>query len=138
LSRARILIVDDEPGIRESLSAILEDEGYEAETAASGEECLEALRERSYALVLLDIWLPGVDGISTLEGIRGIEELQRPEVVVISGHGTVEVRTPDGQADPDRVMAFVEYVRELVRDLLNLEQHEAMRLAQQTNRARDL
>ena len=90
MSRARILIVDDEPGIRESLSAILEDEGYEPESAASGEECLEALQERSFALVLLDIWLPGMDGIATLERIREIAEIQRPEVVVISGHGNVE------------------------------------------------
>ena len=90
MSRARILIVDDEPGIRESLSGILDDEGYEAESVESGEACLDALQARRFALVLLDIWLPGIDGIATLERIQAMDEVKRPEVVVISGHGNVE------------------------------------------------
>ncbi len=90
MSRSRILIVDDEPGIRETLGGILEDEGYEPEAVESGEACLEALGRRSFALVLLDIWLPGIDGIETLERIREMDALQRPEVVAISGHGNVE------------------------------------------------
>lgn len=87
---ARILIVDDEPGIRESLAAILDDEGYRPDTAASGEECLETLGRRSYPLVLLDIWLPGVDGLKTLERIQAMDPVERPEVIVISGHGKIE------------------------------------------------
>jgi two-component system nitrogen regulation response regulator NtrX len=90
LSRARILIVDDEPGIRESLIGMLEDEGYEPSAVASAEECLETLEQQPVALVLLDIWLPGMDGIGALERIREIDASQRPEVVVISGHGNVE------------------------------------------------
>ena len=69
---------------------MLEDEGYAPEAVPSAEECLDTLRERPAALVLLDIWLPGMDGIAALERIRAIDVLQRPEVIVISGHGTVE------------------------------------------------
>ena len=90
MNRARILIVDDEPGIRETLGGILEDEGYRVGAAASGEECLEALATQSYPLVLLDIWLPGIDGLETLERIQQIDPAQRPEVIVISGHGKIE------------------------------------------------
>jgi len=87
---ARVLIVDDEPGIRDSLSAILEDEGYRPDTAESGEDCLDQLSRRSYPLVLLDIWLPGVDGLETLERIQAMDPVERPAVVVISGHGKIE------------------------------------------------
>ena len=83
-----ILIVDDESGIRESLSGVLEDEGYKASTAQSGEECLELLRKSHYDVVLLDIWMPGIDGLEVLEKIKEFED--RPEVVMISGHGSIE------------------------------------------------
>ena len=55
---ARILIVDDESGIRESLGALLRDEGYEIETLSSGEDCLARLKRDEFDLVLLDVWLP--------------------------------------------------------------------------------
>src|ERR1700690_4079960 len=85
----KILVVDDETGIRESLEGVLADEGYEAATVASGEECLKLLRrEHSYEVVLLDIWLPGIDGLETLERIRELDNA--PEVIMISGHGTIE------------------------------------------------
>ena len=90
MSATRILIVDDEPGIRESLAAILEDDGYRTDAVGSGEECLEALEQRPYPLILLDIWLPGLDGLETLERIRALDPVTRPEVVVISGHGKIE------------------------------------------------
>src|SRR5579885_3290105 len=83
-----VLIVDDELGIRQSLTNVLEDEGYEVEAVASGEECLEALTRKRFALVLLDIWLPGMDGLQTLEKIQALEE--PPTVIMISGHGTIE------------------------------------------------
>jgi two-component system nitrogen regulation response regulator NtrX len=86
----RVLVVDDEPGIRQSLSGVLEDEGYAVETAASGEECLEALPSGGFELVLLDIWLPGMDGMEVLARIQEIPFDARPVVVVISGHGSVE------------------------------------------------
>jgi two-component system nitrogen regulation response regulator NtrX len=83
-----ILIVDDERGIRESLSAVLRDEGFAAEAVASGEECLQALAGRAFACVLLDVWLPGISGLETLRQMR--EMNSDAAVVIISGHGNVE------------------------------------------------
>jgi two-component system, NtrC family, nitrogen regulation response regulator NtrX len=83
-----ILIVDDESAIRESLRGVLEDEGYSVTDAASGEACLDQLQQKSFDIVLLDIWLPGMDGLQTLEQIRALETA--PEVIIISGHGTIE------------------------------------------------
>ncbi len=83
-----VLIVDDEPAIRESLRGVLEDEGYKAVAAESGEAGLELLRQRPFDVVLLDIWLPGIDGLEALERIR--ESDHAPEVIIISGHGTIE------------------------------------------------
>ena len=86
----RVLVVDDEPGIRDSLCGVLEDENFAADAVASGEECLSALERQPYELVLLDIWLPGMDGLETLERIQEIPPDDRPAVVVISGHGNIE------------------------------------------------
>ncbi len=83
-----ILIVDDESGIRQSLQEVLEEEGYRAEAVDSGEACLERLRRQPFDVVLLDVWLPGMDGLETLHKIRELE--QAPEVIMISGHGTIE------------------------------------------------
>jgi two-component system nitrogen regulation response regulator NtrX len=83
-----VLIVDDESAIRESLQGVLEDEGYKTAAAASGEACLECLGRQSFDVVLLDVWLPGMDGLSTLEQIRALAD--PPEVVIISGHATIE------------------------------------------------
>src|SRR5881296_3493956 len=83
-----ILIVYDEPGIRQSRKGVLEDEGYKASVAESGEACIESLRKRPFDVVLLDVWLPGMDGLETLEKVREIENA--PEVIMISGHGTIE------------------------------------------------
>jgi two-component system, NtrC family, nitrogen regulation response regulator NtrX len=85
---ASILIVDDESGIRQSLAALLREEGYEVESAASGEGCLEAIARRPYDLVLLDVWLPKLDGLSTLEQMQ--DQGGAPMVVMISGHGNIE------------------------------------------------
>ncbi|MGD0842261.1 MAG: sigma-54 dependent transcriptional regulator [Candidatus Acidiferrales bacterium] len=84
----RILIVDDEEGIRQSLSAILADEGYDVEAVATGEACLAALEARPAGVVLLDVWLPGIDGLQTLEQIR--QTNSSAMVVMISGHGNIE------------------------------------------------
>jgi len=86
----RILVVDDEPAIRQSLSGVLEDEGYQAAAAASGEECLAVLPGGDFELVLLDIWLPGMDGMEVLARIQELPLAERPVVVVISGHGSIE------------------------------------------------
>jgi two-component system, NtrC family, nitrogen regulation response regulator NtrX len=85
---ASILIVDDEVGIRESLGALLRDEGYEIAAVDSGETCLEILEERKFDLILLDVWLKKIDGLETLERIRAQDD--PPVVVMISGHGNIE------------------------------------------------
>ena len=83
-----VLIVDDESSIRESLQGVFAEEGYKTAAAGSGEACLELLRTRAFDVLLLDIWLPGMDGLETLQQIRELED--PPEVIVISGHGTIE------------------------------------------------
>ena len=75
-------------GIRESLGALLHDEGYEIATVDSGETCLEILEERRFDLILLDVWLKKLDGLETLERIRAHDN--PPVVVMISGHGNIE------------------------------------------------
>src|SRR5689334_920170 len=83
-----ILIVDDERGIRESLVAVLRDEGFAPDAVASGEECLKAIGQRAYGCVLLDVWLPGISGLETLQKMREVN--CDAAVVIISGHGNVE------------------------------------------------
>jgi len=83
-----ILIVDDERGIRDTLGAVLRDEGFVADAVASGEECLKAIERRAYGCVLLDVWLPGIDGLETLRQMRDVN--CDAAVVIISGHGNVE------------------------------------------------
>jgi two-component system nitrogen regulation response regulator NtrX len=86
----RVLVVDDEPAIRSSLTAVLQDEGYETESAPDGERCLTRLAEASFDVLLLDVWLPGIDGLETLVRIQDMPRLERPMVVMISGHGSIE------------------------------------------------
>src|SRR5262249_39654873 len=83
-----ILIVDDEPGVRTSLSGVLRDEGYAVEAVSSGEECLERLTRGPVDLIVLDVWLPGMDGLATLARLR--ERQVDASVVLISGHGNIE------------------------------------------------
>jgi two-component system nitrogen regulation response regulator NtrX len=83
-----ILIVDDEPGVRSALGGVLRDEGYSVDTVDSGEACLQRLAGHTYDVVLLDIWLPGMDGLATLTRMR--ERQFDAQVVIISGHGNVE------------------------------------------------
>src|SRR5262245_51559655 len=86
--RPSILIVDDEEGIRQSLVSLLRDEGYRVDAVESGEACLDALGRKGWDVLLLDIWLPGIDGLEVLEKIRGLADA--PVVIMISGHGTIE------------------------------------------------
>jgi two-component system nitrogen regulation response regulator NtrX len=83
-----ILIVDDEPGVRSALGGVLRDEGYEVDAVDSGEACLERLARQGYDVVVLDVWLPGMDGLATLARMR--ERQIDAQVVIISGHGNVE------------------------------------------------
>ena len=90
MKKRRVLVVDDEPGIRQSLCGVLEDEGYETTAVESGEACLEGLAGGGFELVFLDIWLPALDGLETLARIQEIPFAERPMVVMISGHGNIE------------------------------------------------
>lgn len=83
-----VLVVDDEPSILQSLSGILSDEGFEALTAGNGYEALKIIEEQSPDLVLLDIWMPGIDGIETLQEIKKNNPFL--QVIIISGHGNIE------------------------------------------------
>ena len=83
------MIVDDEEGIRETLSGILEDEGYESISASSGEEAVKKIKEITPDVVLLDVWLTGMDGMQTLQEIKALH----PDipVIIISGHANIEI-----------------------------------------------
>ena len=83
-----ILIVDDEPSIVQTLSGLLVDEGFEVLTGQNGYEALKLIEAESPDLVLLDIWMPGIDGIETLKEIR--KDHPYLPVIIITGHGTIE------------------------------------------------
>ncbi|MBT4363230.1 MAG: sigma-54-dependent Fis family transcriptional regulator [Desulfobacteraceae bacterium] len=83
-----ILIVDDEVSILKSLSGLLSDDGFEVLTASNGYEALKIIDKELPDLVLLDIWMPGIDGIETLKEIK--KENHYVQVVMITGHGTIE------------------------------------------------
>lgn len=82
-----MLVVDDESSIRRTLEGILRDEGFRTATAGDGESALKAFRDARPSLVLLDIWMPGLDGIETLKKIRAISP--DTPVIMMSGHATI-------------------------------------------------
>jgi len=84
----KILVIDDEAGIRSSLKGILEDEGFEVKTAEKGDDGLNMIKRHNFDLILLDIWLPRMNGIELLKKIKKYEE--NVQVIMISGHGTIE------------------------------------------------
>ena len=86
----KVLIVDDEANIRQSLRGVLSDENYDCTAVGSGEACLEELARASYEAVLLDIWMPGIDGLTALARIQELPADVRPAVIMISGHGNIE------------------------------------------------
>ena len=89
MAEAVVLVVDDEEGIRESLSDIFEDEGYHVITSSTGEDAMKKARDNQIDLVLLDVWLPGIDGLETLGKIKDIRS-DLP-IIMISGHGNIEL-----------------------------------------------
>ena len=88
MSKGSILIVDDERSILDSLEGILADEGYRVLKAENGTQAMEIIKVANPDLILLDIWMPGMDGIETLENI--LEYRRDIEVIVMSGHGNIE------------------------------------------------
>ncbi len=128
-----ILIVDDESGIRQSLAAILREEGYRVEAVASGEECLSAAAKSQFHVVLLDIWLPGMDGLETLTRLGQLSS--PPVTVMISGHGNIETAV---RATKLGAFDFVEKPLSLEKTVLvvrNALQH--LRLAEENRRLRE-
>ena len=87
MPKSRILVIDDEAAIRDSLKMTLEYEGYEFIGAATGQEGLALAEREAPDLVLLDVKMPGMDGIEVLERLRNMNESL--PVVVVSGHGTI-------------------------------------------------
>jgi two-component system, NtrC family, nitrogen regulation response regulator NtrX len=83
-----ILVVDDEPGVRTALTGVLRDEGYAVDAVPSGEDCLDRVTREAVDLIVLDVWLPGMDGLATLARLR--ERQVDAQVVLISGHGNIE------------------------------------------------
>ena len=89
MSQAQILVVDDEPDIRQLVQEILEDEGYSVQVAKDGESARLIYTQQKPDLVLLDIWMPDIDGISLLKEWASSGNLES-QVVIMSGHGTLE------------------------------------------------
>lgn len=128
MSKGNILVVDDEPDIRETVKEILEDEDYEVRTAADGATAREARRQRRPDLILLDIWMPDIDGITLLKQWSENGGLPCP-VIMISGHGTVETAV---EATRLGAYDFIEKPLSLAKLLLTVERAlEAAKLRQE-------
>jgi len=84
----RIMIVDDEEAIRDALQGLFEDEGYQVECAASGEEAVVRFRKQPVDCILLDIWMPGIDGLETLARLKLLDA--NVPVIMMSGHATID------------------------------------------------
>lgn len=99
----KILVVDDEPNICLLIKEILEDEGFQVDIANNGEKARDAFNKNIYGLVLLDVWMPDVDGISLLREF--INQKQETNFIMMSGHGTVDTAI---QATKFGAKAFLE------------------------------
>lgn len=129
MALAHILVVDDEPDIRELVRDILVDEGYDVTTAENGEQARQARRQRRPDLVLLDIWMPDIDGISLLRE-WSTEREQNIPVIMISGHGTVETAV---EATRLGAYDFLEKPLSLAKLILTVRHALEVRRLQQEN-----
>jgi two-component system, NtrC family, nitrogen regulation response regulator NtrX len=117
MSDRAVLVVDDEPDIRGLLQEILEDEGYAVSTADTAEAAQALVEECKPDLVLLDIWMPDMDGVSLLKLWKSTDTLTFP-VIMISGHGTVETAV---EATRHGAVDFIEKPLSLAKLLLTVE-----------------
>ena len=129
MTRPSILIVDDEEGVRSSIQGILEDVGFDSQAVSSGEEALDLIAEREFPVVLLDIWLPGIDGLQALSKIRQISPASF--VIMISGHGSIETAV---RATKLGAFDFVEKPLSLEKTLLVVKNALHQYQLQQENR----
>jgi two-component system nitrogen regulation response regulator NtrX len=118
LNIPHILVVDDEPDIRHLLQEILQDEGYNVKVAENGETARQAYQQHQPNLILLDIWMPDVDGITLLKEWAKDGDLPVP-VIMMSGHGTVETAV---EATRLGAFDFIEKPISLAKLLLTVEQ----------------
>ncbi len=125
----KILVVDDEPGVRTALSSVLSDEGYQVTTVESAEDGLQAVDREEFDAVLLDVWLPGMDGLVALKQLG--ERQSDAEVVMISGHGNIETAV---RATKLGAFDFVEKPLSLEKTLLVLRNALHRRRLEQRNR----
>src|SRR5262245_20154084 len=88
MKNRKVLVIDDERGIRQTLTQILSDEGYAVEAVAEGAEALERIAREPFGLVFLDVWLKDRDGLAVLESLG--ERTATLPIVMISGHASVE------------------------------------------------
>src|SRR3990170_1314703 len=128
--KSTVLIVDDEAGVRSALSGVLRDEGYAVDAVESGEACLERVARTPYDVVVLDIWLPGIDGLATLARLRA-RGVDAP-VVMISGHGNIEWA---GRAIKLGAFDFVEKPLSLEKTVLVIGNAVRQRRLEAENRA---
>ena len=125
-----ILIVDDEPGIRDTLRGVLRDEDFSVDAVASGEACLTAVQKRNYACILLDIWLgKGIDGLETLKRLR--ENGNDSAVVMISGHGNIETAVKSTKLG---AFDFIEKPLSLERTVVTVKNAVRQRELERSNR----
>jgi two-component system nitrogen regulation response regulator NtrX len=129
MTRAAILIVDDEEGVQSSLRGILQDAGFDAEGVSSAEECLASLAKKEYAIVLLDVWLPGMDGIQALEEVH--KRAPATSVIMISGHASIEAAV---RATKLGAFDFVEKPLSLEKTLLVVKNALHQRSLEEENR----
>jgi two-component system nitrogen regulation response regulator NtrX len=124
-----ILIVDDEPSILQSLGGILTDEGFEVALASNGYEALQYIENEAPDLVLLDVWMPGIDGIETLQEIR--KKNPQTQVVMITGHGTIETAV---QATKFGAFDFIEKPLSIEKVILAINNALNFRRLEEENR----
>ena len=119
----KALVIDDEKGIRSSLLGILEDEGWLGLEADCGQKGIEVFRQHRPHLVLLDVWMPGIDGIQTLQKLK-VFDVKTP-IVIMSGHGSIDtaVRTTrlgafeylEKPLSLDKILPLLEHAKSLAR-----------------------
>jgi two-component system nitrogen regulation response regulator NtrX len=126
----QILVVDDEERIRQSLNGILKDEGYEVLEAKDGLQALKQIETDPPELVLLDIWMPGMDGMEVLERMKG--QIPNLPVIMISGHGNIELAVKAAKLG---AYDFIEKPLSLEKVLLTVNNALLFSRLEQENRA---